>query len=104
MGRSARRSRGFMCAPAFTVAPSITGTAQSGQTLTGVSGTVVRGTFTGRQWRRDGVAIGGATNPAYVLQVGDVGKAITFAVTATNALNSANTVTAVSAPTALVTG
>jgi hypothetical protein len=92
-----------MCAPAFTAAPSITGTAQSGQLLTGASGTVVRGTVTGRQWRRDGVAIGGAINATYVLQAADVGKRITFAVTATNGLNAANKVTAVSAPTALVT-
>jgi len=102
MGRSARRSRGFMCAPAFTVAPSISGTAQSGQTLTGASGTVERGGVTARQWRRDGVAISGATNPTYVLQPADVGKAITYAVTATNGLNPASKATAVSAATALV--
>lgn len=102
MGRSAARSRGFMCVPAFSVAPSITGTAQSGQTLTGVSGTIVRGTVTARQWRRNGVAIVGATNPTYVLQVADVGAVITFAVTATNAANPASKTTKISAPTASV--
>lgn len=102
MARSATRSRGFMCAPAFTVAPSITGTAQSGQTLTGAPGTVARGTVTGRQWRRNGVAIGGATNATYDLVPADVGAVITFVVTATNALNAANKVTATSAPTVAV--
>lgn len=102
MARSARRSRGFMCVPAFTAAPSISGTAQSGQTLTGASGTIVRGSVSSRVWRRDGVAIAGATGATYVLQPADVGKVITFAVTAAGTLNSANKVTAVSAPTATV--
>ncbi|NYT43111.1 hypothetical protein HZY97_20215 [Sphingomonas sp. R-74633] len=102
MARSAARSRGFMCVPAFTVAPSIAGVAQSGQMLTGSPGTVVRGAVSAREWRRDGVAIAGATNATYVLQAADVGKAITFAVTATNGLNAANKVTVVSAATALI--
>jgi hypothetical protein len=102
MARSAQRSRGFMCVPAFSVAPSISGTAQSGQTLTGNSGTIARGTVSARQWRRNGVAIGGATGATYVLQPADVGALITFAVTAANGLNSASTTTAVSAPTAAV--
>lgn len=102
MGRSARRSRGFMCAPAFIVTPSITGVAQVGQTLTGSSGTVRNGTVSARRWLRNGVAIAGATAATYVLQVGDVGARITFEVTATNALNSANTATAVSAETSTV--
>ena len=102
MARSAQRSRGFMCVPTFTAAPSISGTAQSGQTLTGSSGTIVRGSVSARQWRRDGVAIGGATGATYVLQAADVGKVITLAVTAVNGLNGASTTTAVSAPTAAV--
>ena len=102
MGRSARRSRGFMCAPAFTETPSITGLTQVGQTLTGASGAVRNGTVSVRRWLRNGVAIAGATASTYVLQVGDVGARITFEVTATNALNSANTATAVSAETSTV--
>lgn len=102
MARSARRSRGFMCVPAFTVQPSISGTAQSGQTLTGASGTIVRGAVSSRQWRRDGAAISGATGATYVLQAADVGKLITFAVTAAGTLNGANKVTAVSPPTVAV--
>nr|WP_047166898.1 hypothetical protein [Sphingomonas sp. Y57] len=99
MARSARRSRGFMCVPAFTVQPSITGTAQSGQTLTGADGTIVRGSVSARQWLRDGVAIGGATGATYEVQPEDVGAVVTFAVTAAGTLNSVNKVTAISAPT-----
>jgi hypothetical protein len=102
MARSATRSRGFMCAPAFTAAPSITGTAQSGQTLTGAPGTIARGAVSGRQWRRNGVAISGAINATYALVPADVGAVITFSVTATNALNEANKVSAISAPTVAV--
>ncbi|WCT75030.1 hypothetical protein PQ455_07395 [Sphingomonas naphthae] len=102
MARSARRSRGFVCVPKFSVAPSITGTAKSGQTLTGASGTIVDGVIAARQWRRNGVAISGATAATYVLQAADIGTVTTLAVTATNARNGANTVTAVSAPTATV--
>lgn len=102
MGRSARRSRGFMCAPAFTVKPSITGTAQVGQTLTGASGTIRNGTVSARRWLRNGAAISGATAATYVVQAGDVGAKITYEVTATNALNTANTIKSVSAETATV--
>lgn len=102
MARSAARSRGYVCVPKFTVKPSISGTAASGQTLTGASGTIADGAVSARQWRRDGVSIGGATGATYALQGADVGKVITFAVTATNGLNSASKTTAVSPPTAAV--
>jgi hypothetical protein len=75
-----------------TVAPAITGTPTVGQTLTVTNGTWVGTptiTFT-RQWRRDGVAIAGATNTTYVLQAADQGKVITVEVTATNP-NGTNT-------------
>lgn len=104
MGRSARRSRGFMCAPAFTVAPSITGTAQVGQTLTGASGTIRNGAASALRWLRDGAAIPGAVDGSYVVQAADVGAKIAFEVIAANGLNAANTITAVSAETATVTG
>ena len=82
MARSARRSRGFMCAPAFTVAPSITGTAQVGQTLTGASGTVRNGSVSARRWLRGGVANAGATPPPDFFEAGDVGAQINVVVTA----------------------
>lgn len=102
MGRSARRSRGFMCAPAFTGAPSITGNAQVGQTLTGASGTIRNGAASALRWLRDGAAIPGAVAATYVAQAADVGAKIAFEVTAANNLNTANTVKAVSAETATV--
>lgn len=85
--------------PANTVAPSITGTAQVGQTLTAVSGTWSGSpTFT-RQWSAGGVAISGATAATYVPVADDVGDTITVTVTGTN---DKGDVSATSAPTAAV--
>lgn len=78
-------------APANTVAPAITGTAEVGETLT-----VTNGTWTGvptptyaRQWYADDVAIEGATGLTYVLTEDEEGAVITVVVTATNAAGSA---------------
>lgn len=88
-------------APVNTVAPSISGTAQVGQTLTASDGT-----WTGaptpvltRQWLADDVAIEGETGTTYVPVVGDIGAVITVTVTATNA---ADAVSETSAGTAAV--
>lgn len=96
-------------APSFTVQPSISGTPQVGQTLTGNSGTITNGSVSARQWLRDGVAISGATAATYALVTADAGKAVTFRVTAaggggsTDATSAAVTVAA--APTAVsITG
>ena len=89
-------------APANTVLPAITGTAQEGQTLSASTGTwtgTPAPSFT-YQWRRAGVAISGATGASYALVTADVGSTITVAVTGTNASGSA---TAASAATATVT-
>lgn len=86
-------------APANSVAPSITGTAQVGQTLTAMSGTWSGSpTFT-RQWRANGIDIFGATSTTLVLTAAQLGKTITVALLGANA-NGA--VPAVSAPTAAV--
>jgi hypothetical protein len=88
-------------APANTVAPTITGTAQEGQTLTAHDGTwtgLPTPTIT-RQWKKNGVAIGGATGTTYVPVTGDIGAVITLTVTGTN-VNSA--VSATSAATSAV--
>lgn len=42
------------------------------------------------QWKRDGVAIAGATDPVYIPQAADVGKAITVTVTLTGENGSAS--------------
>lgn len=73
--------------PTFSVQPSITGTAQSGQTLTGVDGTHT-GTSVTRRWLEDAVAIAGQTGTTLVLGAGQVNKVITFEVTAINAAGS----------------
>ena len=88
-------------APANTVAPTISGTAQEGQTLT-----VARGTWTGTatityayQWQRGGVNIHGATATTYAAVFDDVGTTLRVVVTASNA---GGVVSANSAATAVV--
>jgi hypothetical protein len=81
--------------PANSVAPTITGSAVAGVTLS-----ITGNTWTGYptptltyQWKRAGVAITGATNATYVAQVADVGSALTVAVTGTNGIGSPATAT-----------
>ncbi|MGC3984827.1 MAG: hypothetical protein QM777_08915 [Pseudorhodoferax sp.] len=88
-------------APVNTAVPTISGTAQVGQTLTSTIGT-----WTGsptptysRQWLRNGAAIAGATAASYVPTTDDIGAAISLRVTATNSEGSAS---ATSASTAAV--
>lgn len=76
--------------PANTVAPSISGAASVGSTLT-----VANGTWTGPpssytyQWKLNGTNIGGATAATYVVQSGDLGGTLTCAVTGVNGWGSA---------------
>ncbi|TKT42795.1 hypothetical protein [Rhizobium sp. LC145] len=87
--------------PANTALPTVSGTAQVGQTLTATNGTwtgTPTPTYT-RQWKADGVNISGATATTYVPVEGDVGKVITVTVTGTN---SAGNASATSAGTAAV--
>jgi unsaturated chondroitin disaccharide hydrolase len=99
--------------PVNTVAPSITGTAQSGQTLTGVDGTWSGSpTSYARKWYRNSGAGGTwvqvATTTTYALTAADVDFAIRFGVVATNASGaspeafSAQTAAVAAAPTAPV--
>jgi hypothetical protein len=93
--------------PANTSPPTISGTAQQGQTLT-----VTQGTWSGtpaptlaEQWQRcdsagaNCVPIAGATSSTYTLTAADVGHTIRAQVTASNARGSS---TATSQQTALV--
>ena len=93
-------------APASTVLPAISGTAQQGQTLTADNGTWSNSpTGFAYQWQRCDTGgancadIGGATNSTYTLVAGDVGKTIRVVVTATNAFGSTS---ATSSQTAVV--
>lgn len=91
-----------MSVPANTVLPTITGTATVGQTLTSATGTWTGAPapyFT-RQWKRNGVAIDGATASAYTLVAADLGKTITLTVTGTNPAGSASATSAGKGPVA----
>lgn len=87
-------------APSWSVQPSISGTAEVGQTLTGSDGTISNGTVSARAWLRAGSAISGATGSTYVLQAADEGQNISFRVTATGAGGSANATSAAVGPVA----
>lgn len=92
-------------APVNITAPTITGTAQVAQTLTGTAGTWKNTPTLTYQWEHcdatgaNCVPITGATALTYVVQVTDVGATLRLAETATNALGTA---TSVSAQTAVV--
>lgn len=73
--------------PTFSVQPSISGTAQEGETLTGDSGTHT-GTSETLRWLADDVAIADETAATLVLAAGQIGAVITFEVTAINAAGS----------------
>jgi hypothetical protein len=92
--------------PVNTAPPTISGTAQQSQTLTGATGTWAGSpTNFAYQWQRcDPVGLAcvnvtNATGPTYGVGAGDAGSGLRLAVTATNAVGSA---TALSAPTAVV--
>lgn len=75
--------------PSNTVLPSISGTQQSGQTLTATSGTWLNDpTSYAYQWKRSGNPISGATSSSYALVSADVDSTITVTVTATNVAGS----------------
>ena len=90
--------------PSNTAAPTVSGTAQAGQTLTASTGTWSGSpTSYAYQWQRCSTsctAITGAAGSSYTAQTADVGATLAVAVTATNGGGSA---TAASAPTAAVT-
>lgn len=65
--------------------PAISGTAQVGSTLKSSVGSWASWATTSRQWKRDGVAISGATGESYTLTADDLGKRITVAATGVGA-------------------
>lgn len=81
--------------PYNTVLPVISGTTTEGQTLSTTDGTWLQSpTSYAYQWKRNGVAIGGATSNTYVLVDADAGTTITATVTATNAGGSTDATSA----------
>ena len=81
-------------APVNTVAPSVSGTAGVGQTLTCQPGTWTQTPSYAYQWSRDGIAIAGATAPTYAATSADGGHALSCAVTASDAAGSATAASA----------
>lgn len=90
---------GIPSAPTNSVAPGITGTARTGDTLTASTGSWIGSpsSYT-YQWQRSLtsggslVDIGGATNSTYVVSEFDVGYFIKVSVTATNGIGTASAV------------
>lgn len=78
-------------APVNQTLPVITGSAIQGQTLSCSTGTwTASPTSFAYQWRRNGVAVSGATASTYLLTNTDAGSVMTCTVTATNAGGSAS--------------
>jgi hypothetical protein len=75
--------------PVNGVLPAISGEVQEGETLTAFPGKWAPFADFAYQWKADGVNIAGATDQTYVPVTADVGKALSVAVTATNAGGSA---------------
>lgn len=95
-----------LAAPSNTTPPSISGSAQVGETLTASNGT-----WTGnptptysRQWKADDADISGATDATYALTEAEQGAAITVTVTATNSEGSASETSAPTDPVAPAEG
>jgi Tol biopolymer transport system component len=78
--------------PANVAAPGLTGVGAVGATLTCDAGAWSNGTLT-RIWRRDGIAIPGASAPTYTVTAADAGTTIDCLVTATNLDGSASLAT-----------
>ncbi len=80
--------------PTNSAVPTISGTAQVGQTLTATNGTWTNSptSFT-FQWKRAGTPIGGATASTYVPVAADVGNTLTVSVVATNSGGSSSAAT-----------
>ena len=90
-------------APAIITAPVVSGTATVGQTLSCSTGSWANApTSYAYQWRRNGVAISGATTSTYLLDPADGLKMVDCVVTATNAsgngISASNALSILSAP------
>jgi len=89
-----------LVAPTNALLPSIAGVLTQGSVLTAIPGVWTGGPAFTYQWKRDGTNISGAAGGTYTLVSGDAAKAISVAVTGTNAAGNA---TATSAATANIT-
>ncbi|HEY5045891.1 MAG TPA: carboxypeptidase-like regulatory domain-containing protein, partial [Solirubrobacteraceae bacterium] len=98
----------FPTTPASTAAPTLTGTAAVGQTLSCSQGSWSHEpTYLLYQWSRNGTAITGQAGSTYVLQAADQGHSITCSVTAGNGAGAAtanSNAVAIPVPLALFAG
>ena len=79
--------------------PSISGNGTVGGALSCSPGTWENGpTAFAFQWQRDGVDVGGATSPSYVVSAADLGQTIACRVTASNNVGSRNSTSAAVIP------
>ncbi|WP_353713471.1 hypothetical protein [Arthrobacter sp. K5] len=76
------------------------GDAEVGEILNGYDNAWLTGTVLTRQWKRDGVAVAGATTDKYTLTAADIGHTITFVVTGSRPGYTARTVS--SEPTTII--
>lgn len=90
----------FVQQPVNSIAPAVTGTATSGQTLTCSTGTWSKSPTYAYQWLRAGVPIAGATASTRLLAAPDVGSKMSCRVTATKNAISASKVSNESATVA----
>ena len=91
--------------PVNLALPSISGTAQSGQTLSCSEGTWTEmGNVYTFSWNRDGGAISGATSASYTVAAADVAHLLTCSVTATNTGGAVTATSGAVVPTAGGTG
>lgn len=88
-----------IAAPTWTTAPTVSGTAKVGQTLTVTAGVATAGSTIARKWTANNVTIPGATGLTYVPVVGDIGKVIRVVTTATN---SGGSLASTTSPTSAV--
>lgn len=80
--------------PVNSAVPTISGTAQVGQTLTASAGTWTGApTSYAYQWKGAGTAISGATASTYTPVTGDIGNALTVSVVATNGTGASSPAT-----------
>lgn len=84
-----------VAAPASLLAPSVSGVAAPEQILTADDGLWAGDALTlSHQWLRDGIAISGATTPAFAVGLVDAGAALSVVVTASNSAGEASAVSA----------
>lgn len=101
---STSNSISIIAVPVNTGLPIISGTPSVGGTLSVSNGTWQFNPTFSYQWRRNGIAISGATNQTYIVQADDQGQQVSALVTATNAAGAASASSAAASIAGVVSG